>query len=181
MSLLFNKYIAIGSVLLLLFVSCTKEGLPGPEGEQGLPGPDGIGGGGSGGGGNTYILTYEMPYGTKFTWEPTTGGNYRLKYAVASHSGNNITLPDSVTKYIDEGALLIYTDKAEDADDTWQQIPFVPAEFYAIAGYSYTIEKVAGAGYRFSFLAAGQPRSTFTQLRFVIIPKTETLAMDDDI
>jgi hypothetical protein len=155
------------------------EGLVGPEGEQGPAGPDGTDGGG-GGGASAYILSYNTPAGTAFAWEATTGGNYRLKYSVATRSGYTISLPDSVTKYIDEGALVIYADKGEDGDHIWQEVDHTPIEFYAIMSYQYTIEKVAGAGYRFSFLSIGQPRSKFSQLRFVIIPKTESGVINED-
>jgi hypothetical protein len=172
MKLLFTKYAtACSLLLLLLFASCTKEGLIGPEGEEGPAGENGTGTGG--GGTSTRILTYYTPPTATFTWEATTGGNYRLKYSVATRSGYTITLPDSVTKHIEEGALVIYADQGEDNQHYWQQLQVEPVMFYAIFSYMYTIEKVAGVGYRFSFPTIGTPKTNFKQLKFVVIPKTE--------
>jgi hypothetical protein len=175
MSSLFNKYVVVCGLLLLLVVSCTKEGLIGPEGEQGPAGPNGVNNGGGGGSGaGIRVLTYYTPPSATLAWEATTGGNYRLKYTVATRSGYNFTLPDSVTKYINEGALLIYADRGEEGSHNWQQLMVVPAEFYAIAEYTYTIERIAGTGYRFSFVTLGIPHQNYTQLKFVVVPKTDS-------
>jgi hypothetical protein len=164
----FNKYITVCCVLFVL-ISCTKEGIPGPEGEQGPPGEDATGGGAVG---STKILSYYTPAGTAFAWELTTGGNSRLKYTTATHAGYSFTLPDSVTKYIDGGSLLVYADQGDAQKHAWQQLQVAPAHFYDIAEQTYTIEKIAGTGYRLTFLTIGTPSVNYSQLRFIVIPKT---------
>jgi hypothetical protein len=168
--MILNKYITICCLLFVLF-SCTKEGLPGPEGEQGPPGDNATGGGA---GGSTKILSYHTPPGTTFAWELTAGGNSRLKYTTPTHAGYTFTLPDSVTKYIDEGGLLVYADQGNAQKHSWQQLQATPAHFYAIADQTYAIERIAGTGYRFTFLTIGTPSVKYSQLRFIVIPKTSS-------
>jgi hypothetical protein len=164
------KHIKVCCLLFILF-SCTKEGLPGPEGEQGPPGEDATGGGP---GGATRIISYYTPAGTTFAWEVVTTGTSRLKFTTATHSGYTFTLPDSVTKYIDEGALLIYADRGNGTMHLWQQLQAVHAGFYDIADQAYTIERIAGTGYRLTFLTIGKPSLKYQQLRFVVIPNTSS-------
>lgn len=172
----FNKYITIGSMLLFVSISCTKEGLPGPEGEQGPPGEHATGGGGSGAA--TNVISYHTPPGTVLTWEATTGGKFRLKFTAPTHSGYIFTLPDSVTKYIDEGSLLVYAEQGDNNRGVWFELPLVPAEFYSISQRAYTLERIAGTGYRLSFFIYGEHTEDLNRLRFVVIPKTSTYTLD---
>lgn len=172
------KYITVCSLLLSMLVSCTKEGLPGPEGEEGPPGEDASGGGG--GGGRNVVISYTTPANAVFSWEKTTGTAYRLKYTLPSHSGNTFTLPDSVTKYIDEGALLVYAGTASYNNEiAWIQLQAEPVIFYGATTFGYTIEKIAGTGYRFTFVTTQDPHIDYLRLRFVIVPKTQSQAFSN--
>jgi hypothetical protein len=172
----FNKYITICSLLLFVFISCTKEGLPGPEGEQGPAGEDATGGGASGAA--TKVISYNTPPGTVLTWEAMTGGKFRLKFTAATHSGYSFTLPDSVTKYIDEGSLLVYAEQGDNNRAGWFELPLVPAEFYDISQRAYTLERIAGTGYRLSFFVYGPHAEELDRLRFVVIPKTSSYVLN---
>jgi hypothetical protein len=172
----FHKYITICSLLLFILISCTKEGLPGPEGEQGPAGEDATGGGGSGAA--TKVISYNTPPGTVFNWEATTGEKFRLKFTAPTHSGYSFTLPDSVTKYIDEGSLLVYANTNGSETDSWIEFPLVPAEFYDLSQRAYTLERIAGTGYRLSFFIYGSHTEALDGLRFVVIPKTSSYVLD---
>jgi hypothetical protein len=171
------KTVTVCSLLLFAALSCTKEGLPGPEGE---PGPPGENGSGSAPGALNQVISYSTPAGTIFSWEAGTGGLYKLKYTTPSRSGYAITLPDSVTRYIDEGMLLVYADLGSGpAGYNWIPLQAEPIIFYGHATYTYTIERITGTGYRFSFIATGEPHIDYRQLRFVVIPKTSTEEFGD--
>jgi hypothetical protein len=159
------------SLLLLMLAACTKEGLPGPEGEPGPAGEDATGGGG--GGSRNVVISYTTPSNAVFTWEKVTGTMYKLKYTLPSHSGNTFTLPDSVTKYIDEGALLVYAaEKSYDGEQSWYQLQAETPLFYTVSTFAYTIEKVTGTGYRFTVISTEEPHIDYDRIRFVIAPKT---------
>lgn len=160
---------------LLVTGSCRKEGLPGPKGPQGPPGRNGTGGGG----GNTRVITYEYQSKT-FAWEETgqigDSRRFRLAYSTPSHVGYTFTLPDSVTRYIEEGSLLIYMLKQDTNEEmTWSPVSHMPVEFTSQSYFYYTKEKTSSGAYRFTMQSEGMYRPDLydpVALRFVVIPKT---------
>lgn len=173
---------------MLFFLSCTKEGLPGPQGPEGAAGEPGIdeGGGGSGGDSEIRVITFFTPSTATFSWEQTSTSNthnyYRLKWNNATNSDYKFLLPDSLTQMIDDGALLVYAQVRDPGRGIfiWRQLSFTPADFYDIRTYSYSLELINNR-YSITMLAdmlkedpaqVPQPDAC-TALRFVIIPQTE--------
>lgn len=171
----FKKYVVVYSSLLLIIASCSKEGMPGPQGEPGLPGQDAVGGGS--GGGSTTLISFNTSDEIGLEWEPITDRKYRLKFITPTHSGYSFTLPDSVTRYIDEGSLLVYARQADDFR-AWYEMPEVAAEFYEISDRAYSLERIAGTGYRVSIFVYGPHVERIETLRFIVIPKTSSFVLD---
>lgn len=164
--------------------SCTKEGLPGPQGPEGPEGPAGEPGTG-GGGTATNIISVITPAAATFTWEQLSRSAvnivYRLKWKSGATEGTTFRLPDSLTTYIDNGALLVYASHVYNGVEKGInfQLAYAPAEFYPLSTYIYQLEKIAGR-YVVTVLAdmedegytnPRQPRE-FSSLKFLIIPQT---------
>lgn len=164
--------------------ACTKEGLPGPLGPAGPQGPPGEPG--TGGGGATNIISVMTPDNSTFSWEQMAriGNNvtYRLKWKIGDKEGNTFRLPDSLTTYIDNGALLVYGIDYPDMSIPRQvQLSMVPADFHALSAFTYQLEKIAGR-YVITIISdmmddgpgSESPRNPFKWLKFIIIPQTAT-------
>lgn len=168
-----NRQLQLFGVMLLLLGSqgCTKEGLQGPQGPQGPPGENGTGGAG----GSMRVVTYTLPATTDLQWG---GGEYEGTYYYRLTETSNpdyqltITLPDSLTEYIETGTMFIYMG----GDGVWQQWPYSPVEFYGIKNFGYILYK-GYEGYHIYFFALGQLRASELEIfrreiRFVFIPRT---------
>lgn len=171
---LINPCLRAGFLLLMLLTiySCTKEGLPGPQGPDGPAGEDGSGSGGV----SSRIICYEF-YSSDFSWEQTGTVSfhkrYGLKYAPVTDGTFAFQLPDSVSRYIEEGAVQVFVHGLTD-DFPFTQLGVMPPNFYAFEGYSYTAQKV-GQAYQFKIIAFDIPNPNLYVpdiIRFVVIPKT---------
>ncbi len=160
--------------LLWVGYGCTKEGPPGPQGPQGPPGENGTGGGG----GSLQVMTFTLPATEDYRW---SGGlfegtyYYTLVRAADENYRVALTLPESLTDYIENGTLLVYMKDGQ----RWQQWPYSPIDFSGIRNYGYRLF-LGYDGYHIDFYATGpQSVDAFrTEIRLVVVPKTVDGALE---
>ncbi|MBX3239890.1 MAG: hypothetical protein KIT80_21585 [Chitinophagaceae bacterium] len=145
--------------VLVVFSSCTKEGLQGPRGPQGPPGENGTGSGG----GATAMLSYTFK-SNSFQWH-ATGTDTMLYYGyllyvtsyVLRHQENNvpvdyISLPASLNEQVEKNGILVLGVLQTPYSREIFPISHIPVEFYSQVTYSYSLKK-SGNGYRLSIIA----------------------------
>ncbi len=167
--------------VLVLFSSCTKEGLQGPRGPQGPPGENGTGSGG----GATAMLSYTFK-SNSFQWH-TTGTDTLLYYDnllyvpsyVLRHQENNvpvdyISLPASLNEQVEKNGILILGVLQTSYSREIFPISHIAVEFYSQVTYSYSLKK-AGNGYRLSIIAKNidfLDQYPMGAIQVVVIPPT---------
>jgi hypothetical protein len=101
--------------MMLLFMSCEREGPMGPEGPQG---PDGPPGEDAGGGSGSSVTTFITSPGANIRWEISDGWG---GYGVYELKGAFLSIPESYKKAIEEGLAVVYMGGPE---DDWYKLPW---------------------------------------------------------